>query len=74
MTSHLVAFAVMAVTLAAAAEQPGAKQAPLPSGDPAVDGYTMFVEGKQLKVPVDLTFVMAALDRLLSALRRLGAA
>ena len=40
--------------------------------DPAVDAYTTFVEGKKLAVPVDRTFVVAALDRLVSAVEALA--
>jgi hypothetical protein len=36
--------------------------------DPAVAAYTTFVQGKKLTVPVDREFVVAALDRLVSAL------
>ena len=40
--------------------------------DPAVDAYTTFVKGKKLTVPVDRTFVVAALDRLVSAVEALA--
>ena len=40
--------------------------------DPAVDAYTTFVEGKKLDVPVDSAFVVAALDRLVSAVEALA--
>lgn len=40
--------------------------------DPAVDAYTTFVEGKRLDFPVDRAFVVAALDRLVSAVEALG--
>lgn len=36
--------------------------------DPAVAAYTTFVKGKELTVPVDREFVVAALDRLVSGL------
>ena len=35
--------------------------------DPAVDAYTTFVQGKRIDAPVDRAFVVAALDRLVSA-------
>ena len=40
--------------------------------DPAVDAYTTFVQGKGLAVPVDRAFVVAALDRLVSAAEALA--
>lgn len=40
--------------------------------DPAVDGYVEFVDGKQLKAPADRTFIIAALDRLASAVEGLA--
>jgi len=40
--------------------------------DPAVDAYLTFVQGKKLTVPVDRTFVVAALDRLVSAVEALA--
>jgi len=40
--------------------------------DPAVDAYTTFIEGKKLDVPVDRAFVVAALDRLVSAVEALA--
>ena len=40
--------------------------------DPAVDAYITFVEGKRLEVPVDRAFVVAALDRLVSAVEALA--
>lgn len=40
--------------------------------DPAVDAFTTFVAGKRLDVPVDRDFVVAALDRLVSALEALA--
>jgi len=43
-----------------------------PPRDPAVDAYLTFVEGKKLTVPVDRTFVVAALDRLVSAVEALA--
>ena len=53
-------------------------QSPLASGaarvDPAVDAYTTFIQGKKLTVPVDRTFVVAALDRLVSAVEGLALA
>ena len=42
------------------------------AGDPAVEAFTTFVAGKQLDVPVDRDFVVAALDRLVSALEALA--
>jgi hypothetical protein len=41
------------------------------AGDPAVDAFRTFVAGKRLDVPVDREFVVAALDRLVSALEAL---
>ncbi len=41
-------------------------------GDPAVDAYITFVEGKRPDVPVDRAFVVAALDRLVSAVEALA--
>jgi hypothetical protein len=52
-------------------------QSPLASGarvDPAVDAYTTFIQGKKLAVPVDRPFVVAALDRLVSAVEGLALA
>lgn len=40
--------------------------------DPAVDAYITFVEGMRLDVPVDRTVVVAALDRLVSAVEALA--
>lgn len=40
--------------------------------DPAVDAYITFVEGKQLKAPADQQFIIAALDRLVSAVEGLA--
>jgi hypothetical protein len=40
--------------------------------DPAIDAYVTFVTGKRLDVPVDRTFVVAALDRLVSAVEALA--
>jgi hypothetical protein len=40
--------------------------------DSAVDAYTTFVEGKRLDLPVDRAFVVAALDRLVSAVEALA--
>jgi hypothetical protein len=46
---------------------------PVSSGsDPAVHAFTTFVAGKRLDVPVDRDFVVAALDRLVSALEALA--
>lgn len=42
------------------------------AGDPAVAAYTAFIAGKRLDVPVDRDFVVAALDRLVSALEALA--
>jgi hypothetical protein len=42
------------------------------AADPAVDAFTTFVAGKRLDVPVDRGFVVAALDRLVSALEALA--
>jgi hypothetical protein len=42
------------------------------AGDPAVDAFATFVAGKRLDVPVDREFVVAALDRLVSALEALA--
>jgi hypothetical protein len=47
--------------------QPAASQS-----DPAVDDYTTFVQGKRLDAPVDRAFVVAALDRLVSAIEALA--
>jgi hypothetical protein len=41
-------------------------------GDPAVDAYTTFVLGKKLTGPADRAFVVAALDRLVSAVEALA--
>ena len=40
--------------------------------DPAIDAFTTFIAGKRLEVPVDRGFVVAALDRLVSALEALA--
>ena len=46
---------------------------PAPSRtDPAVEAYTTFVAGKKLEAPVDRAFVVAALDRLVSAVEALA--
>ena len=42
------------------------------AADPAVEAFTSFVAGKRLDVPVDRGFVVAALDRLISALEALA--
>ena len=53
-------------------------QSPLPSSaarvDPAVDAYATIIQGKKLTVPVDRAFVVAALDRLVSAVEGLALA
>ena len=45
---------------------------PVQRSDPAVDAYVTFVDGKRLEVPVDRAFVVAALDRLVSAVEALA--
>ena len=45
---------------------------PVQQSDPAVDAYVTFVDGKRLEVPVDRAFVVAALDRLVSAVEALA--
>jgi hypothetical protein len=40
--------------------------------DPAVDAYVTFVGGKRLEVPIDRVFVVASLDRLVSAAEALA--
>lgn len=45
---------------------------PVQQSDPAVGAYVTFVDGKRLEVPVDRAFVVAALDRLVSAVEALA--
>jgi hypothetical protein len=54
-----------------AAPQPPPQLVASPT-DPAVDAYTTFVQGKQPEAPVDRAFVVAALDRLVSAVEALA--
>ena len=65
LTSILVTYARLS------AMQSPSRPAASPS-DPAVDAYITFVQGRKLDVPVDRTFVVAALDRLVSAVEALA--
>jgi hypothetical protein len=72
----LLATLVLATSVLVTHAPMSALQTPSPPvaspGDPAVDAYITFVDGKRLSVPVDRTFVVAALDRLVSAVEALA--
>lgn len=73
MTSFVLLVS-MAISLASMdrTQMSGDQRAFAPRGDPAVDTYTAFVEGKKLKAPADQAFIIAALDRLVSAVEGLA--
>jgi hypothetical protein len=48
------------------------QRAPTPFSDPAVEAYTSFVDGRQLKGPADQKAIIAGLDRLASAVEELA--
>ena len=67
MVAHLVVCTAIVLASAGATHISDVTQVQLRAGDPAVDADTTFVQGKKLREPVDLEFVVAALDRLVSA-------
>ena len=72
MTTVLVACTVIGLASVDRTQISGNQRALKQAGDPAVDAYTMFVEEKTLKAPADLVFIIAALDRLVSAVEGLA--
>jgi len=71
-TAFLIMFVIAAPLQASSPQVPTAPK----RGDPAVEAYTTFVKGMKLTQggPVDLEFVVAALDRIVSAAEGLALA
>lgn len=72
MTIVLAALTVLGLAGAGSGQASDHRPPSIESTDPALDAYTTFVEGKKLKTPVDQVFIIAALDRLASAVEGLA--